>query len=76
MPNLLKVSSGGASGVAIGLYDSNKKNIDIRNNVTDFSINHSSEENILNFLVAYLKTSNAATAGKVQSIASFEISYD
>lgn len=76
MPNLLQISSGGASGVAIGLFDSEKKNIDIRNNVTDFSINHSSSKNTLNFLAAYLKTSDTASAGKVQSIASFEISYD
>jgi len=76
MPYLLKISSSGASGVAIGLYDSDKKNIDIRNNITDFSINHSSTKTALNFLAAYLKTSDTASAGKVQSIASFEIAYD
>lgn len=76
MPNLLKIASGGASGIAIGLYDSDKKNIDIRNNITDFSINHSGTKTALNFLAAYLKTSDTASAGKVQSVASFEIAYD
>lgn len=79
MPNLLKVSSGAdfeASGIAIGLYNLEKKNIDIRNNFTDYPITHSSAEHGLTFLVAYLKTRDTALAGKVVGIASFEITYD
>lgn len=79
MPNLLKISNdtySEAEGIAIGLYDSEKRNIDIRNNVTDFSLNSLDTKKTLNFLAAYLKTSDNASAGKVKSIASFEIAYD
>jgi len=79
MPNLLKIASDAdsdATGVAIGLYDSNKKNIDIRSNSTDFIINHASAINSLHFSAAYLKTNDKALPGKVKSFAYFEISYD
>ncbi|WNN43489.1 fimbrial protein [Winslowiella toletana] len=79
MPNLLKTTSdtdSDASGIAIGLYDSDNKNIDIRNNLTDFVINHDVTVNSLSFSAAYLKTNDNALPGKVRSFAYFEIAYD
>ncbi|HEJ9059007.1 TPA: type 1 fimbrial protein [Serratia fonticola] len=79
MPNLLKIandSDSDATGVAIGLYDKNGKNIDIRSNATDFLINHAEAINYLYFSAAYLITSDKALPGKVKSFAFFEISYD
>jgi len=79
MPNLLKTASDSdsdATGIAIGLYDSDKKNIDIRNNITDFVINHDANINSLNFSAAYIKTNDNALPGKIRSFAYFEIAYD
>lgn len=79
MPNLLKTASNSdsdATGVAIGLYDKDKKNIDIRSNSTDFFINHENIINSLGFSAAYLKVNDNASPGKIKSFAYFEISYD
>ena len=79
MPNLLKIANDAdsdATGVAIGLYDRNGKNIDIRSNATDFLINHAEAMNSLYFSAAYLKTSDKALPGKVKTFAFFEIAYD
>ena len=79
MPNLLKIISSDdsdARGIAIGLYDSDKKNIDIRNNLTDFYINHDNSINSLVFSVAYVKNNANTLSGKVKSVASFEVFYD
>lgn len=78
-PNLLKIASddnSDAKGIAIGLYDSDIRNIDIRNNSIDFVINHEIMNNYLFFTAAYIKTNDKASPGKVKSFAYFEVSYD
>lgn len=79
MPNLLQINSGAegeANGVAIGLYDMNITNLDIRNNFSSFNLTHSSDINKLSFYAAYVKTSGEMSPGKVTGVTSFEISYD
>lgn len=79
MTNLLKnldETDAGASNIAIGIYDNNKKIIDISNNKTTLKIDHNLVNNIFNFYASYIKTSNTSSAGKVLCIANFELSYD
>ncbi|MEX5986828.1 hypothetical protein [Providencia hangzhouensis] len=52
MTNLLKnldETDAGASNIAIGIYDNNKKIIDISNNKTTLKIDHNLVNNIFNF---------------------------
>ncbi|WP_392565458.1 fimbrial protein [Utexia brackfieldae] len=79
MPNLLKLDSAGdgyAKGIALGLYDENQQNLDIRSNSTDFKLNSTVVRNKLGFIVAYVRTLPESSQGKVSATASFEISYD
>ncbi|MEX5927446.1 fimbrial protein [Providencia hangzhouensis] len=79
MTNLLKnldETDAGASNIAIGIYDNNKKIIDISNNKTTLKIDHNLVNNIFNFYSSYIKTGNTSSAGKVLCIANFELSYD
>lgn len=79
MDNLLKNNNKteqGAKAVTIGLYDINKKNIDIKNNRIILNINHSQMYNTFDFFASYVKTSENALPGKITSIVDFEISYD
>lgn len=79
MKNLLKntnESDSGAKGVAIGLYDINRKNIDITNNSEFLKIDHSEDQNTFNFYAYYVKTNETSKAGKLISIINFELSYD
>ncbi|MEQ5306292.1 fimbrial protein [Providencia rettgeri] len=78
MGNLLKNTDStvqAAQGVALGLYSGNN-NIDIRNNQTTLTLDHSLESNIFKFFVYYVKTGGVANPGKVISIADFEVAYD
>lgn len=65
-----------AKGVAIGIYDKNKKNIDIQSNETSLTIDHNINSNLFQFYAFYVKTSNIVSAGKITSVANFELSYD
>lgn len=79
MGNLLKnndETDAGAKGIALGLYDTDNKNIDIKNNKTSLTINHASSTNRLNFFAYYVKVNSNASAGKIIGIADFELAYD
>lgn len=79
MSNLLINSNktdAGAKGIAIGLYDTNNKNIDIQSNSNSLVIDHKLQNNIFKFYAYYVKTSNNYSAGKITSVANFELSYD
>ncbi|WP_426817301.1 fimbrial protein [Winslowiella sp. 2C04] len=79
IPNLLKITSGSdmdAKGIAIGLYDSKKNNLNITSNNGDYPIDKVNNNNVFNFSAAYVKTSNDFTPGKVVAIAYFDITYD
>lgn len=79
MANLLKnadETDTGAKGIALGLYDLNNNNIDISNNKTTLTINHTLSKNTFNFLAYYVKVNSIASAGKIISVADFELAYD
>lgn len=79
MSNLLKNNNNtneGAKSISIGLYDVNKKNIDIKNNKTSLNINHNENNNTFHFFAYYIKTSQNSSPGKITSIVDFEIFYD
>lgn len=79
MNNLLKNrldDDSAAQGVALGLYDTEKNVIDIKNNAETIRINHDQAVNTFNFLAYYVKTNEMATPGKIMSIADFELAYD
>ncbi|MCS3433420.1 fimbrial protein [Klebsiella sp. BIGb0407] len=79
MGNLLKnlnETENAAQGVALGLYDSESKNIDIRNNKEILNIDHDLATQIFYFFAYYVKTNDTPVAGKVMSIVDFELAYD
>ena len=65
-----------ATGIALGLYDTDNNNIDIRNNKQTLTVDHSLNKNTFDFLAYYVKVNNSPTGGKVISVADFELSYD
>lgn len=76
-PNLLQINNTNgtdAKGFAIGLYDKNRNNLNIVSNATTFAVDSSEAQ--LDFYAAYIRTSNAYTAGKVTAVVSFDVSYD
>lgn len=78
-PNLIQNVSGvdlSATDIALGIFDSAKNNVDIRNNKTSFMLDPNQSVNTLDFTAAYVTTSSAASAGAVKGFASFEVSYD
>lgn len=79
MSNLLKNTSTteiSAQGIALGLYDVDNSNIDIRNNKKTLKIDHDKSANSFNFIASYVRVNNNPSAGKVLSVANFELSYD
>lgn len=79
MNNLLKninETDAAAKGVALGLYDTDNNNIDINNNKKTFTIDHVLSTNTLNFFAYYVKVNSVFSAGKIISVADFELSYD
>lgn len=79
MGNLLKNTNetdAAAKGVALGLYDTDNNNLDIKNNKKTITLNHSLDKNTFNFLAYYVKTDNKPGAGNITSIADFELAYD
>jgi len=79
MSNLLKNINGtdaAAKGVALGLYDTDNKNIDINNNKKTLTIDHALSTNTFKFFAYYVKVNNTSSAGKVLSVADFELAYD
>lgn len=79
LPDLLNNSGATgleADGIALALFNQDKKRIDIRDNTTSFAINHAGSETALSFFAAYVKTKDTASAGKITSFANFDISYD
>ncbi|EKT56049.1 fimbrial protein [Providencia burhodogranariea] len=72
----LNETDSGAKGIAIGLYDSNNSNINIQNNLNSITIDHNLQSNIFKFYAYYVKTSDKYSAGKIISIANFELTYD
>ncbi|QZY66513.1 fimbrial protein (plasmid) [Providencia rettgeri] len=75
LKNLDKTSSS-ANNIAIGIYDSNQNVIDLNNNLTTLDVDHSLVNNVFRFYASYIITSNNPSAGKVISVANFELSYD
>ena len=78
-PNLLGISTASslaAKGIAVGILNNQNNIIDIRNNVSSYSISNNENLKSFDFKAAYIKTSKTATPGKVQAVVSFEISYD
>lgn len=69
-------TSSGAQGVAIGLYDHDKKNIDISDNRLSLNINHNEPYNSFDLYSYYVITNVNPSAGKITSTINFEISYD
>ena len=65
-----------AQGVALGLYDSDNNNIDIKNNKEILNIEHDLATQIFNFSAYYVKTNDSAVAGKILSVIDFELAYD
>lgn len=79
MSNLLKnidETDDAAQGVALGIYDSEHNNVDIKNNNTSLKIDHATSTNNFNFFAYYVKVNDHPSAGKITSVADFEISYD
>jgi len=79
MSNLLKNTSTDASsarGIALGLYDGDSNNIDIRNNRRALKIEHGVLTNVFSFFAYYVRVNSTSSAGKVLSVANFELSYD
>lgn len=64
-----------AKGVALGLYR-NTELIDVNSSEIKYAIDKNSDRNDINFEVAYIKTSENFTLGKVKGVLNFEISYD
>jgi len=79
MSNLLKNTSTtdtSARGIAVGLFDEDNNNIDVRNNKINLKIDHGTPVNEFSFFAYYVRVNNNSSAGKVLSVANFELSYD
>lgn len=64
-----------ATGIALGLYRNNEL-LDINSSEIKYAIDKTLNKNDINFEVAYIKTSEESTLGKVRGVLDFEISYD
>ncbi|WP_392551471.1 fimbrial protein [Orbus wheelerorum] len=71
-----QVAEGNATGYSIVVYNSLNQPLDMQDNWSDFKIDSENAQTNLNFSAAFIKTSNDASAGKFNGIASFEIVYD
>lgn len=67
---------GAAEGFAIAIYNDQNQLLDMRDNLTDFVIDHNQDIIDLNFIAAFIKTNTNSTEGSFNAVASFEISYD
>lgn len=76
LKNRLNEADVAAQAIALGLYDADMKNIDIKNNNEILNIDHGLATNSFNFYVYYVKTSDSPQAGKIISVADFEVTYD
>ncbi len=65
-----------AKGIALGLYDSDNNNINIKSNKKSLVIDHALSKNTFNFFAYYVKVNDASSAGKIISVADFELAYD
>lgn len=65
-----------AKGIALGLYDSDNNNINIKSNKKSLTIDHALSKNTFNFFAYYVKVNDSSSAGKIMSIADFELAYD
>lgn len=71
-----QVAEGYATGYSIVVYNSLNQPLDMQENWSDFKIDSNNAQTNLDFSAAFIKTSNDASAGKFNGIASFEIVYD